>query len=561
MYEKILDRQEGRILCLAWDATGDVIVTGSADAVRIWNVESGHAIHRMKPGRVQSSRETIVWCLAVTRDFTIVSGDSRGRLTFWEGNTGTQIEGFQTHRADILSLCLTEDEQSVYCAGVDPLIVSFEKVWLRGSNDTGSSRRSKWVKSIQRRIHEHDVRALTLAEGKLLSAGVDSYLALSSYPPRVLVKYPPLLQGPCVSICPEVRCIMLRYSSHLEVWRLGNSASAQVENNVQEGELPLVQNPVRLLTLKSRGGDEVVCANMSSNGKWITYSTLTALCLFKFDADGENGKPVLQKVPIMFEVASAHRILFNSDSTRAIVATSTGDIVIIQLSGDEPVLEHVFHPQDDKTLKDAVHLLTISQDGQFIVAGDHKSNIAVWTTSNWKHYCSLPRYKCAPTALAVQPQTNVLVIVYSDHKIVEYSLSSRKYTSFSRGLDNRHPVQWLSRNYAVNNILFDSSNQSIIMLQDDNTICVINKNKELPLVEAKIPRIGSPKSMSDSMDSSHVHPRITDPQHAFHVIKKYKHLVHLGWLSDDELVAVEVSPSALTEKLPPALKVKRFGAM
>lgn len=30
---------------------------------------------------------------------------------------GTQIESFQTHKADILCLCLAEDENSVYCAG------------------------------------------------------------------------------------------------------------------------------------------------------------------------------------------------------------------------------------------------------------------------------------------------------------------------------------------------------------------------------------------------------------------------------------------------------------
>jgi hypothetical protein len=35
-------------------------------------------------------------------------------------------------------------------------------------------------------------------------------------------------------------------------------------------------------------------------------------------------------------------------------------------------------------LKDAVHLLTVSHDGQFIIAGDHCSNIVVFTTSDWK---------------------------------------------------------------------------------------------------------------------------------------------------------------------------------
>jgi len=52
--------------------------------------------------------------------------------------------------------------------GVDPLIVSFAKISLRSAASTS---RSKWVKSVQRRIHDHDVRALALADGKLISGG------------------------------------------------------------------------------------------------------------------------------------------------------------------------------------------------------------------------------------------------------------------------------------------------------------------------------------------------------------------------------------------------------
>jgi len=35
-------------------------------------------------------------------------------------------------------------------------------------------------------------------------------------------------------------------------------------------------------------------------------------------------------------------------------------------------------------LKGQAHLLAVSHDGQFIVAGDVWSNIAVWTTSKWE---------------------------------------------------------------------------------------------------------------------------------------------------------------------------------
>lgn len=62
----------------------------------------------------------------------------------------------------------------------------------------------------------------------------------------------------------------------------------------------------------------------------------------------QGRKPNLQKVPVLHEVGSAHRIVFTSDSTRAMISTSTGDIVVIQLAGDELTLERVLHPLGDK---------------------------------------------------------------------------------------------------------------------------------------------------------------------------------------------------------------------
>ncbi|KAJ8982686.1 hypothetical protein NQ317_013158 [Molorchus minor] len=40
---------------------------------------------------------------------------------------------------------------------------------------------------------------------------------------------------------------------------------------------------------------------------------------------------------------------------------------------------------------------------------------------------------------------------------------------------------------------------------------------------------------------------------------KLQHLVHLSWLSDDEMVVVEVNPLTLIERLPPAFVQNTFG--
>lgn len=41
MFEKFFDKQEGKILCLKFDSSGEFLVSGGIDAVRIWSVQSG----------------------------------------------------------------------------------------------------------------------------------------------------------------------------------------------------------------------------------------------------------------------------------------------------------------------------------------------------------------------------------------------------------------------------------------------------------------------------------------------------------------------------------------
>jgi U3 small nucleolar RNA-associated protein 4 len=110
----------------------------------------------MTTGRSEAKKETIVWCLTVTSDMTVISGDSRGNLTFWDAQLGEQLDSITTHKADILSICLSSDENSLYCAGIDPLIVNFSKVSITNKRD--GRKVEKWVKNIQRNIHQHDVR-------------------------------------------------------------------------------------------------------------------------------------------------------------------------------------------------------------------------------------------------------------------------------------------------------------------------------------------------------------------------------------------------------------------
>lgn len=127
-FVKFLDKQEGRVVCLKYCKRGEFVIGGSINAIRIWNVQTGHALHRMVLGRAQASKDTVVWCLEVMSDLKVFTGDSRGVLTLWDGRLGAQIESYQSHQADITSICLDDKEDWIYLAGVDPIISTYQKI-------------------------------------------------------------------------------------------------------------------------------------------------------------------------------------------------------------------------------------------------------------------------------------------------------------------------------------------------------------------------------------------------------------------------------------------------
>lgn len=142
------------------------------------------------------------------------------------------------------------------------------------------------MKSIQRKIHDHDVRAMAWYQGRLYSGGIDSYLVCSYHPPKSLIKFPPALQGPCCeTTLGEDRKILLRYSKHIEVWSLSRAKPRS------EGHLGPVEPqtmPRKLVTIQKLGknwlGEDeveaVTCAAISANGQWIFMATCDRFNLY-----------------------------------------------------------------------------------------------------------------------------------------------------------------------------------------------------------------------------------------------------------------------------------------
>ena len=78
----------------------------------------------MQLSRVFRKEQALVFSVVVVEGGrTVVSGDSFGRVIFWDASTGSQIQSIKLHAADVLILHATGNE--VYASGVSLRPVAF----------------------------------------------------------------------------------------------------------------------------------------------------------------------------------------------------------------------------------------------------------------------------------------------------------------------------------------------------------------------------------------------------------------------------------------------------
>ncbi|KAI5645375.1 hypothetical protein NE865_02462 [Phthorimaea operculella] len=569
VYNKLFDKQDGRIMCCKFDKTGKTLVTGSTDSIRVWNVKTGHAITRISVPRRQ--KEVIVWSLAVLSDNTIVSGDSMGRLTFWDGTIGEQIESYVTHKADVLTVAVSEDEKNIYCSGVDPVISQFQKVEVKEGQE-------QWVRNVQRNIHEHDVRSLLLCDGKLVSLGIDGYLTLSSYPPKWVMRVPPMTPAPRSSVCGANKLLLLKYKSHLEIWKLGKYATDdsgdiivsnintedvpnQKQNNNQleqdsaikeakklakkneKQSLKVIENPVKLVSIQTKKKKQVQCCALSPSGEFIAYATDSEIRLLKLDTDDQDDQNIsVSKILIEGMSPTCDRVAFSEDS-QTMVAHSNGTLYILHVDADAgaTVIQSI-----DKDLKitSILHLLVskkTAQDQTYIVAADAKGLIEVFVGTKKKKFVphiTLPVYQCVPTALTVDK--DMLIVVYADQTIVEYDLAKKRVTDWPGAA---LPEQWLNRRTAVQAVQMHPKKNAIVCY-DETSLWVLDRTKQ---------------SQTDEEAEPEMKRKPFKPTPLKFSVIPIKYLAGFHWLGDDEAVMVEVLPENIVSQLPAPVQANRWG--
>jgi hypothetical protein len=193
----------------------------------------------------------------------------------------------------------------------------------------------------------------------------------------------------------------------------------------------------------------------------------------------------------------------------------------------------------------------VSACGKYVACAATCNNICIWKVSatdkkQQKLVKKLPRHICPATAIAFRPDTPILTIAYSDHEILQFNVveQSLKKLHLTNSL--------LAPSHPISNIVFDPKNPEVVVVHNDTMLCSLLQQLA---IGGQTPTDKNSKKKKPNNENAVQQSGLTTK-----LVKRYKHLVHIGWLDENEMVAVEVNPVTLIEQLPPGLKHKKYGA-
>ncbi|KAI8801389.1 quinon protein alcohol dehydrogenase-like superfamily [Cladochytrium replicatum] len=567
VYLRSFWRQEGRILSIAWDHTGRYVYSGSSDSsVRRFDTHSGLCIDRFTVGSTVANRlalkpkrgskmdlgsdgeeepttsvpkrggggrtleQTIVWTIAALADGTVVSGDSRGIVSFWNGKTGELRQSQKAHAADILCMASNAAGNVVFTAGVDRQIVQFKYTVLSHSTGPALSGPSvmtsdqphlkRWIMTAQKRYHSHDVRALALLEGRpvdsLVSGGVDTQLTISQpaseFPIVSHIRLPPFPLQPLISVSRGARAVMCRYLDRVKVWKVGTGIPPVIPlSDLADGTRIKLGHKHRLwFEIAPKVSSHLTASAISDNGNWVALADLESVKLFKIDTT--SGKPRIRKVkpegyatPLLPEGVGATAILFTPDSGRMVVAGCDATVVVTDLREDsvEVVKRFRFHCGDDHDEDDGVKRssrgrkrwesvcsLAVSSDGQWLASGDKANRIYIYNLDALKLHATIPRYPTPHTSVTFHPVSPTLIVTLHSNEVFLFDVETTerasvlsastdsvpqcRLTDWSREYSHRLPRRLISKTEPARGVVVPPGRNDTLILWASSWMCTVD---------------------------------------------------------------------------------------
>ncbi|KAG2764961.1 hypothetical protein PC129_g6045 [Phytophthora cactorum] len=545
----------GRVVSLAWHSQAHKIFSGGENGViHCWNAATGRNESRITLETL-TKQKSVVWSLVVLDDLTLVSGDSAGNLSFWNAPTGTLLQKFSHLTADILAICVSQSNNTLFASGVDNQVVEFRRSVAESGNAT-------WAYSYSHRGHSHDVRALALssnAKPVLVSGGIDTQLVWyrgNSFGASRPAKIASMPYRQSIALANEKRVLMVQKSTSLGLWRLATQ-SAATGAITKKHKLLLELNVGKALNLS--------CSALAPNASFVACSNSKELKLFELDTAQDFQPKKVSTLPLSVK-GPARVLAFSPDSTRLVIASSSHQIRVLDLAKMEVLKTfEVDTPaptgEETASVPSPLVSLTISSDGQWLATGDASNNIAIYNLDSMQFYCQLPRPSEMHTSMSFNPSGKTLVVTLVSNSFVCYDVETKGLSEWYRQNHEQFPKE-LVEGRNLKGMTFDPANPDFLYLYSQVSLYQINMGKQ---ASAKSPpkktrrRAMSVGTESDSKNDA-AEGELVELEDGFcRVVNRYRPLSFVDFVADNELIIVETPWLKVLSRLPGALHRHKYG--
>ncbi|CAI5721613.1 unnamed protein product [Hyaloperonospora brassicae] len=546
----------GRVVSLAWHAKARKIFSGSESGIiYCWNAVTGRSESRITLEHLDKQK-TVVWSLVVLDDLTLVSGDSAGNLSFWNAPTGTLLQKLSHLTADILAICVSRNNDLLYASGVDNQVVEFRR-------SVAESGTSSWAYSYSHRGHSHDVRALALSPATrsvLVSGGIDTQLVwylsgrFSSIRPTKIASMP---HPHSIALAPEKRVLLVQKATSLDLWQLA-AESAASGLKAQKHKLLLQLNMSNVLNLS--------CSAMASSAKYVACSNSKELKLFELAAERDYQPKKVASLPRL-AMEPARVLAFSPDSTRLVIASSSHQILVLDLTKMEILKTFQAATATDtgeegSDMSSPLVSLTISSDGQWLASGDASNNISIYNLDSMQFYCQLPRPSEIHTNMGFNPSGKILVVTLVSNSFVCYDVETKGLSKWYRQNHKQFPKELMDgRN--IKGMTFDPADPDFLYLYSQTSLYQINMGKHADQSAKSVSRKSRRRAMSVTESdgkSDATEGELVELEDGFcRVVNRYRPLSFIDFVAENEMIIVETPWLKVLSRLPGALHRHKYG--
>ncbi|KAI9891754.1 MAG: U3 small nucleolar RNA-associated protein [Vezdaea aestivalis] len=358
--------KKSRVLCVTFQ-NHHRLAAGCADGkIQIFDIRSNTLLRTIalgSPGVRGASKQTLVWAIKVLPKGDLVSGDSNGEVRWYDAKNYGQLQRLKTHRADVISLEVSADGETVFSGSMDRRTAVFKIT-------KGGALGQKWAEALHRRFHRHDVKALAVFESRtlktLVSGGVDAtpiVVPIRQLGTHLHRNLPALPQQSPTCSCPAQRLLVSWWDQEIRLWRILSSDGDPRENQRMVARIGikvhLTQSELIVMTKFGyllQGEEKISDVSISADGRLLAVASLSEIKIFRIRHGQDPFDSLRLKkldLPTALQKSGARHLSFSPDTHWLCIVNRFNEIHVNRItreaegaSGFSPDLKQVKRPEN-----------------------------------------------------------------------------------------------------------------------------------------------------------------------------------------------------------------------